>query len=93
MYSKYIDEIKKEMKKEKMTITNLAEKIGVSRIALSQFLNGKNHSLKMLEKVYKYLFKCEYTELNVLSEFSSEELLRELLKREKNKSQKVYLLR
>ena len=85
MYSVEIEKIKKEMKNKKITIEELAKNINVSRVAVSNFFNEKSFSKNMYEKIYKYIFQCEYIEVNLLEQFTSKELLEELLKREKNR--------
>lgn len=85
MYSVEIEKIKKEMKNKKITIEELAKNINVSRVAVSNFFNEKSFSKNMYEKIYKYIFQCEYIEVNLLEQFTSKELLEELLKREKSR--------
>ena len=35
--------LRKEMKLKRMTVTNLAEKVGVSKTTIMKWLNGKSH--------------------------------------------------
>lgn len=85
MYKEEIKKIKEEMKKRKITIEELSKNIKMSRVAVSNFLNEKSFSKNMFEKIYKNIFQCEYIEINLLEQFTSKELLEELLKREKNR--------
>ena len=71
--------------------SNNFKKLGYGMIFLSMieeisnFFNEKSFSKNMYEKIYKYIFQCEYIEVNLLEQFTSKELLEELLKREKSR--------
>lgn len=85
-----IEEIKRRLKNKNITQKELAQSLGVSENRISRFLNGNNSSLVLLDKLLKLTsVKTEGEEYSLddireLKDYSTFELLEEIMKREKN---------
>ena len=85
-----IEEIKRRLKNKNITQKELAQGLGVSENRISRFLNGNNSSLVLLDKLLKLTsVKTEGEEYSLddireLKDYSTFELLEEIMKREKN---------
>lgn len=85
-----IEEIKRRLKNKNITQKELAQSFGVSENRISRFLNGNNSSLVLLDKLLKLTsVKTEGEEYSLddireLKDYSTFELLEEIMKREKN---------
>lgn len=85
-----IEEIKRRLKNKNITQKELAQSLGVSENRISRFLNGNNSSLVLLDKLLKLTsVKTEDEEYSLddireLKDYSTFELLEEIMKREKN---------
>lgn len=78
--------IRKEMKLKNLSIGRVARKIGVDEIFLTELFLEKKVDIELLEQIIEIVFgsfEFQYSfKENPLKNFSSKELLEELLRRE-----------
>ena len=83
MLSVIIDKLNNEIKNRNLTLEEISIRINKAENQIKNFLQGYLFTKEIYEEISKIVYENEYEDINILSSFSSEELLKELLKREK----------
>lgn len=83
MLSVIIDKLNNEIKNRNLTLEEISIRINKPENQIKNFLQGYLFTKEIYEEISKIVYENEYEDINILSSFSSEELLKELLKREK----------